>query len=477
MAEPLERNFLGRLFGRPQTQRVRPTQTLGHMGTAVFGGYVVENEKEAALTDRERYRTFSQILANCSIAAASVRYFLNLTAAAGWTFEPADDPRGEELAEMTEQALTEDPETSWARIVRRAAMYRFYGFSTQEWTAMRRADGTMTYRDIAPRAQITIERWDVNTDGTVNGVVQRSPQDQQETYLPRGKLLYMVDDSLNDSPQGLGLLRHVVQPARRLERYEQLEGFGYETDLRGIPIGRAPYAELRSQLANGQITQSEMTAAVNAIEAFIKKHIKNPELGLVLDSEPYVTTDDAQRPSNQPKFDMSLLEGSQTSLPDMARAIERINLEIARLLGTESIILGDGDGGSHALSRDKTNQFSLTVDGTLAEIADSMRRDLLRPLFQLNGWPEGAMPEMKPEAVQYRDVEQIARSLRDMAAAGAVMGPDDPAIAEFRALIGLSPPDQDEIDEDLALRPARQPTEAPNDADEQMPQRGPEDGA
>lgn len=470
MAEPLERIF-GALLGGRRNRRVSPTQTLGHMGTAVFGGYIVENEKDAALTDRERYRAFSQILANCSIAAASVRYFLNLTAAAGWTFEPADDPRGEEFAERTEEALTKDPETSWPRIVRRAAMYRFYGFSTQEWTAMRRADGMMTFRDIAPRAQITIERWDVNTDGTINGIVQRSPQDQQETYLPRGKLLYLVDDSLNDSPQGLGLLRHVVQPARRLERYEQLEGFGYETDLRGIPIGRAPYAELRRQLANGEITEVELTSAVKFAETFVQKHIKNPELGLMLDSEPYVTTDDAQRPSNQMKYDMSLLEGSQTSLPDMARAIERINLEIARLLGTESIMLGDGDGGSHALSRDKTNQFSLTVDGTLGEMADSMEQDLIRTLFQLNGWPEEAMPEMQPEAVQYRDVEQIARSLRDMAAAGAVLSPTDPAIAEFRALIGLSPPDEEDMESDLALTPNQQPGQAPADAEDEMPDR------
>lgn len=470
MATPLERMF-GALLGGRRDQRVRPTQTLGHMGTAIFGGYVVENEKDRKLSDRERYRTFSEILANCSIAAASVRYFLNLSAKASWTFEPADHPRGEELAELTEEALTQDPQTSWTRIVRRTAMYRFYGFSLQEWTARRRQDGMMTFLDVAPRAQITIERWDVNTDGSVNGVVQRNPQDQQETYLPRGKLVYAVDDTLNDSPQGLGLLRHVVEPARRLDRYEQLEGFGFETDLRGIPIGRAPYAELRRAVADGSLSEVDATAAVNAIETFLKKHIKNPELGLMLDSEVYATIDDAQRPSNQAKYDVTLLEGDDTSLEEVAEAIERINREIARLLGTEQIILGEGDSGSHALSRDKTNQFSLTVDGTLGELAETYEDDLVTPLFQLNGWPEEAMPSMKPEAVQYRDVEQIARSLRDMAAAGAMIQPEDPAVEEFYALIGLTPPDLMTRDEDEALGgDEAAPEGSPTDPEEDMPE-------
>ena len=119
-------------------------------------------------------------------------------------------------------------------------MYRFYGFSIQEWTARRRDDGFLTFADIAPRSQRTIERWDVDEAGQVLGALQRSPQTQEEIYLPREKLLYIVDDTLNDSPEGLGLFRHLVAPSRRLKRYEQLEGFGFETDLRGIPIGRSP---------------------------------------------------------------------------------------------------------------------------------------------------------------------------------------------------------------------------------------------
>ncbi len=463
---PLEENF-GGLLGGARTA-VRPTQVMGAAGTRIYGGFIIETEADGELTDRERYRTFSKILANCSIAAAGIRYFTNLIAKADWNFTPTDHPESVRLSEMAEQMLMEDPATNWKRVVRRACMYRFYGFSFQEWTARRREDGFMTFADIAPRPQITIERWDVNTDGSLNGVVQRNPQNQREIYLPRGKLIYLVDDTLNDSPQGLGLFRHIVQPARRLARYEQLEGFGFETDLRGIPIIYAPYAELRQQLNNNTITVEQFNAAVRPLEEFARKHIKNPELSLILDSDIYVTTDGAQRPSNQQKYRVELLEGGSESREEIAEAIERINREIARIIGVESILLGEGDAGSHALSRDKTNQFSLVVDSTLGEIADSVMSDLLSVLWSLNGWPVEAMPQAQPEAVQYRDIEQIASVLRDMAQAGAVLAPDDPAIDEVRALAGLPPMDDLPNAEDAALSD-RTPEDTPDDPEEELP--------
>lgn len=446
MATPLEG-----LFGMFRRRKPRPTETVGAPGTAVIGGQIAENERRSDLFDREKYRTFSEILANTSIVAAGVRYFLNLTASSGWTFKPADVPEGERYADLAEECLTHDPSTSWARIVRRAAMFRFYGFGFQEWTIRRRDDGVLTFADVAPRPQVTIERWDMADDGTVLGVEQRNPQNMQALYLPRSKMVYLVDDTLSDSPAGLGLFRHIVKPAKALERYEQLEGFGFEGDLRGIPVGRAPYTKLRRMVADGDLTQKEAEDAVRALELFIQKHIKTPQLGLLLDSAVYEAKDEAERPSGAPEYGLELLQGASTSLPDMARSIDRINREIARVLGVEALMLGDGNRGSHALSKDKTQQFTLTVNATLDEIVDAFRNDLLVTLWQLNGWPEEAMPEMSTESVEYKDIEQITGALRDMAQAGAPIAPDDPVIEDVRGLLNLSLPDRTAMEADMAL--------------------------
>ena len=438
MPFPLD-TFLGRFRG----VRPKPTETLGVPGTALYGGYVVERERSTELASHDaRYRTYADILANTSIVAAGVRYFVNLAGGAAWSFAPSEADFDGWYAERAEAMLTRDPATPWHRIVRRAAMYRFYGFSVQEWTAGRRADGLLSFADVAPRAQSTIERWDVGPTGVMLGAIQESPQTRREIYLPREKLLYLVDDTLSDSPEGLGLFRHLVSPAKRLERYEQLEGFGFETDLRGIPVVRLPLSQLNDQVNDDTdpMTAAQRSQMIAPFQQFAENHIRNPKLGLLLDSMTYETKDQAERPSNVPLWNVELLTGSATSFAENAAAIERLNRELARILGVEQLLLGSGQG-SYALSQDKTHQFYLLAEGALTEIREAVERDLLRALWRLNGWDAALMPEIRTEAVQYRDIQQIGATLRDLATAGAVLDPEDPVIGEVRDLMGLSRPD------------------------------------
>ncbi len=435
------------LFGLFSTENksAPPTQTKGAPGTAVFGGYIVTDEKNSKLIGTEKYITFSNMLANISIVSAGTRYFLNLVAKAEWKVKEADDSAE---ALRFAQIIADNMgtmETSWSRIIRRAAMYRFYGFSIQEWTAEKNELGDLIFKDIAPRPQKTIERWDVERTGKVIGMGQLDPQTGHEIYLPRDKTIYVVDDALNDSPEGLGLFRHIVESSKRLQRYEQLEGFGFESDLRGIPIGRAPFAKLQAEVSNGTITASDKKLAEAGITEFIGNHIKNPALGILLDSLPYESQDEAGTPSTIRQWDIDLLKGSSTSLPEMAKAIERVNREIARTLGVEGLLLGEQTAGSHALSKDKSLNFALIVDSTLSELADTFKRDFIGRIFELNGWPKDKMPTFKPEAIQHRDITQVTQALKDMAKAGAPIPLNDPVINEVRNQLGLS--DQEEQDE------------------------------
>ena len=429
-----------------------PTVTAGAPGTAIIGGYVEEKERDSDLQGRKKYETYSNMLANVSIVAAGVRYFLNLVAKPGWKFEPPQNggPQGEEYAELLAD-MTTDMMTPWRRVVRRAAMYRFYGFSIQEWTAKRRDDGSLGLLDIAPRPQQTIEKWDVAADGTLLGVLQRSPQDYSEIYLPRPKLIYVVDDSLNDSPEGLGLFRHVAESCRRLKRYEQLEGYGFESDLRGIPLARAPLAELDRAVRNGDMSEAQKAATLQPLKTFMESHIRNPKLGLLLDSMTYETQDEAQRPSNAKQWDMELLKASSSTQAEIARTVDRLNREIARVLGVEQLLLGDNGVGSFAMAKEKSHNFALIIDSTLHELAEAFAADYVNRIFELNGWDMKLRPTVKTDKLQYRSVEEVTTSLEQMARAGAVLAPDDPAIFEVRDLMGLTRPIEIASDMDAAL--------------------------
>jgi len=451
MARP---KFVDSFFAPFRGQRTSSTQPIGVGGTAVYAGRVDQRERNPELSGDRRWRTFTELIANVSIVAASLRHLVNLVGKASWSVVPPEDggKEAEDIAKLIEKMLFKDMVTPFHRVVRRAALFKPYGFSVQEWTAVRREDGKIGFLDIEQRPVWTIDGWDTDESGTVHGMLQRSPMSAREIYIPRTRTFYLADDTFTDAPDGMGLLRHVAPTAKRLQALERLETFGFETDLKGVPIGRAPYAALRSAVKGGAMTQAEANLAVAGIEDLVENHVRdasNGPMGLLLDSLPYSSQDEANTPSSVYQFGIELLKGESNAHEAVAQAIQRMMREIARVLGTEGILLGETGAGSLAMAKDKSSLFALTVDSTLTDVGATANRDLINPLFLLNGWNEKLKPELRPEKIQHREVTDITAALRDMATAGGVLAPDDPAINAVRTILGL--PEQIVVQE--MLRP------------------------
>ena len=443
-AEPIEPNIgVNRL-------KPKPMSTAGVGGVVVSGGFVQSNERSPEMMGQERYKKFSEILVNVAIVSAAVRYFLSLIAKSDWDVVPANKTRRAKKAAKLIESVLHDMETPWTRIVKRAAMYKFYGFSVQEWTAKKRDDGAIGLRDIEPRPQPTIYKWDLDIHGNVLGCVQLSPQTFREMYLPREKIVYLVDDSLSDNPEGLGLFRQVVAHANRLLRYEQLEGIGFETDLKGIPIGRMPYAVLENATANGKLSKEDKAALEKVLSDFISSHVRAADTGLILDSLPYSGQDETATPSEMRQWDIELLKGGSVSFEQVNTAIERKTRDMAIVLGVEHLLLGsNSSAGSYALSKDKTDSFFLNVDSTLIEIAQAGDRDIILPVLALNGISKELRPTLRPRPVQFKDLTQIGRLLKDLAYAGAAIDPLDPAVNESREIAGLPPVDEARVKQQM----------------------------
>lgn len=434
------------LIGR-SVPKASPYTDVGVPGTAIFGGYVENIERDHRLAGRERYRTAADILANVSIVAAGLRYFLNLAAAPKWSVEPAKDQKGakdessdaaKEAAEFF-QSVLDDMATSWPRIVRRSAMYRFHGFGVQEWTAKRRDDGKIGILDVESRPQHTIEQWSRDESGSILGMGQRSPQTGELIWLPRTKVMYLVDDSLTDSPEGMGWFRHLVDPAERLRKYLKLEGQGYERDMRGIPMGRAPLAEIRQAVKDGKITKDEGEKMLAGMRAFLRAQSKAEDTGILVDSATYTSvTADGTNVSAANKWFLELLTGGAMGFPDIAKAIDRLTRDMALILGVEGLLLGNASStsGNRSLSEDKSKNLYTMVNGTLSDIAEAAERDVRDPIWKLNGFPDELKPRLKVEDASFKDAAMIAAGLRDLGMAG--LQPNDPAINDLRDLWGIS---------------------------------------
>lgn len=425
------------LFNKRSAEDAPPKKgEVGVTGANLVGGYIVEEEKDSTLVGVQKYQTFSNILLNTTIVAASVRYYLNLVTKAGWRFTASEADTDKKYAELVEEIL-DDMLTPWHRVIRRAAMYRFYGYSVHEWTAKQREDGQWGFLDVAIRPQRTIQRWEVDQKGRVLGVYQTDPETSAEYFIPRWKMMYVLDDSLNDSPEGVGIFRHLVYPSRRLARYEQLEGYAFESDLRGTPVARAPLSEMNRKLAAGDIDQKTYNEWLAPVKKFLQAHVKSPRLGMLLDSAPYSGKDEAATPSQVYQWAVELLRGSPTSLLENAAAIERENLQMARVMGTEHLLIGGDGKGSMALSTDKSHNFALIVESSLKEVGGAVAKDIVDTLWLLNGWDPKYKPTTEPEPIRFRNPEQITSAILDLARAGAVITPQDPVVNALRDVLNL----------------------------------------
>lgn len=440
---PVEKLGNRTLWGVPPLPLTTPFAEMGSGGTPVWGGYIQIKDESPKWQGRERWRIASELAVNTSVVAAGVHYFLNLIAHPQWTAIPSSDGgiEAKEMADFVDEVLS-DTIMPWANIVRHAGMYRFHGFAIQEWIAKHilegRFAGTIGLCNIESRPQHTIEQWAIDDHGSVLGMFQRNPQTNALLGLPRNKLWYIVEDTLTDSPEGVGVFRHMLEPYARLKRFIDLEARAYERDLRGIPVGRAPLAAINQAVAEGRLTSAQAQTLVEGIKAMIQTQVKQSDTGLLLDSQPYFsTTTGGPTVSEVMQWSFELLNGPGLGLVEISAAIDRVQREMARIMGVEHLMIGDA-GGSRAVAQDKSRNIYLIASSVLRNIIASAQKDIIGPLWALNGFDDRLKPKLRAEDIAPRDVVEIATTLARMAQSGAVLAPDDPAVNDVRDLLGIS---------------------------------------
>lgn len=426
--------------------KTRSTAPRGTTGVVSFGGYVQSGESSTALTGRAKWVTYTNAL-NVAIVATAVRYFGNLLAGTEWHAEP--NPKGGKLAQrgvdvVTEGLLNAPLSTSWPFVVRKAAMFRFLGYSIHATGIARRPDGMVVYSDIQHRPQHTIEKWMRDDEQSQwSGVEQRSPQTGKLFPIPLDECFYCVDNLLTDHPEGVGLLRHAIELVRRLGLFEMLEGSGYFQDIAGLPVARVPLEDIIATCGSTDPTTqaAAISAATAAIQSAVANRVKTPEVQqwLKLDSSTYKSTD-GNSISNVQKWGIEVLRSELKTADQLNRTIGRVGLEIARLLGIEFVMVGGGDSaGSYGMHEDKTSMFATMLETTIAEIGQFATQQLARRLVALNGLdPDTCTPTLVAAPISTDAIETVTRSLANLALAG--LAPNDLAVEVLRKRMKLPPP-------------------------------------
>jgi hypothetical protein len=411
-----------------------PTITMGEIGRSgliVLGGNIFE-ECQEELRWPQAADTYKEMSKDASIAAA-LDYVDNKVATALWDVKIPEgyDDKLKTHAIFLKQCMN-DMEHTWTDFIKQAASFGRFGFAPVEkvYRYREKAKGSK-YNDllIAPRklvlrSQDSIDRFRWGATGkdlagfyqniwSMNNNLQNaegwgyfdSPRELSQKFIPRKKFLLFRHNPQKDSPTGTSPLASVWQAWKMKTAYQEAEALGAAQDANAFKILFLPPEYLVQDADDDKKESLKMfqKALINAHQA--------RESGIIL---PFVTDEKGNK-----MFDFDIKNIGGTSRYDTDKIIARYNQEILVGLFADVLALGSGGGGgSYSLSESKLSVIDLAVTARLDEIRNQINHDLVRQIFELNGWDTEVMPYFEyrlPEAV---DLEELGKFIQRVKAVG-----------------------------------------------------------
>lgn len=407
MAEEVEKDL-----SLPEGDNKVPAMAYGEMGytgLTTLGGRVFD-ECTYELRWPYAYKTFKQMALDGAIHP-SLDFVESKIAEASWVVRiPKNVPKELETQlksqkEFVEQVMN-DMEHSWTAMIKDAASFNRYGFSTLEKVYRYRNkkygskydDGRVGLRKIVGRSQGTIDSWEWKNKGRdIKGFWQRveTPTDTDHLrdgweilkiqateefnmkFIPRYKFLLFRHAAENDSPVGKSPLVGVWQDYKMKQAYMESEAIGTAQDNNAFKILYLPPEYLVAD------ADDDRKASFDMYKKMLEKAHQAKQSGFIL---PMLTDSEGKK-----MFDFEIKNISGSKSYDVNKIIERYTRSIQVGLFADVLAMG-GNGGSYSLAEQKGGILELAVKSRLNEIKDQLNHDLMKQLFEQNGWSTEVIP-------------------------------------------------------------------------------------
>ena len=420
---------------------------VGSSGLHQNGGEI-RQEFLRQLQGKQAYANYREMADNDPVIGAMLHAIEMLIRGTDWAVEPVDnnDERAVAEAEFIGECLN-DMSVSWVDTLAAIMDFLVYGYSLHEIVYKRRQgftndartrsrynDGRIGWRKLPVRAQETIQRWDLDSAGGIQGAYQLDPNSPRTglTYLPIDKCLLFRTTSKLNNPQGRSILRNAFVPWYYKRRIQEIEAIGIERDLAGMPVALVP-----PQLLSNAATAEER-AALDAIKQIVRNIKRDEQEGIV-----FPLAYDPE--TGQQAYDLKLLSTAGSRQFDTDAIIGRYDQRIAMTVLADFLLLGHEKVGTQALSVSKIDLFVRSLDAYLSEIAEVFNSHAIPRLMRLNGIDEALSPVLTFSTPKSVDLSAIGTFVTQMAQAGAPLFPDDALEAHLRSLAGLPAAEAEEV--------------------------------
>ena len=393
---------------------------LGVAGQNVHNGNFRADEFLRELKGRAAVKKYREMRDNDSTIGAVMYAVEQMLRDVEINVKPADDSDAAKREQEFVEGVLEDMEHSLDDHVAEALSFLSYGFSWFEVVYKRRQgtdsnlkrkskynDGRMGIRKLACRSPWTIDRFDVeHKTGDILGIYQNTGFATGEHYIPSRKSLYYKTTTINGDPSGRSILRNAYTSYEYLNTMQSIEAVGVERELAGIPVARVPAEYLSPDATDNQ------SAFINELQTILRDLKFNEQGHLILPSDTYPDKDGA--PTGERLVDVELMSSSGTRNIDIDPIIRRYQHDIARSVLSEFLMLGGGSNGSYALSKSKTDLFLRALESYITQVVDTLNKQLIEPLWELNNLNPDLMPKLVAGDVAPHDLKELGAYLRNL---------------------------------------------------------------
>lgn len=396
---------------------------IGLSGLIQFGGYV--QEEQLRELQGIRWQKNVREMVNDPVIAAAFFAIDMLTRQVTWDIQAAsDDPEDQQIADFVKGAMFDDMSTPWKETVSEVHSYLPWGWSYHEIVYKRRTgesadpsknskfnDNKIGWRKWPIRAQESLDRWDFDDNGGVQGMFQRAAPTYETRLIPIEKALLFRTATHKNNPEGRPLCRPIFRPWYFKKHIENIEGIGLERDLAGLPVLYIP-----AEYINAADGEAEKIAVREYCKTVVTNIKNNEQAGLLLPSDVYEGTSDKQ-------FDFKLVSTGGTRQFDTNKIVQRKNLEILITLLMDFLMLGHEKVGSFALASSKTDMFATALGAFLDSDCEVVNRHAIPRLLRINGMPAVNPPKLTHGDIESVDLTELGDFISTLSGAGITLSP------------------------------------------------------
>lgn len=398
---------------------------VGYSGLRMFDGVTAE-ETMRELNFPRSNKVFKEMSYHPAINTA-LSLYNSMIGKATFRFVPPKDATVREVkqAEMVESMFT-DMDRPIEEVMIDIMTMATYGFCVLEKVYKIRKkskgslydDGIVGIKKLAYRSQESIDKFEFDDDGNnivavkqnlsliADPYLRYSRRPHTEIILPREKFLLFNMGRNTSNPYGQSPLRDVYVPWKYLTSIEELEAMGVAKDLQGLPVLYLP-AQYMSEDAS-----PEQKAIFDQFKNVIRNLQQNSQSGVILPSAV-----DPDTRAQLFKLELLSTEGGKKSY-DTTKVKDYYRAMIFIGMNADILLMGNTETGSFALGSLKSSLTGSFVESVLQRIVRVFNDDLIKQVYELNGWDVSRRCKMDYEGFEDTNLDEFSKAIQRIGAVG-----------------------------------------------------------